>query len=90
VKILCCEQQNIKLDFIRPEKPTENARIECFNGSSRRELLDCYAFGFLSEVRGKAEKWMADYNYHRPHEALGDLSSIQFLEKHNLSQKLSV
>ena len=86
---LWCEQHDIKLDFIRPGKPTENARVERFNGSFRRELLDCYVFGSLSEVREKAEEWMIDYNYHRPHESLGDLSPVQFLERHNQKRKLS-
>lgn len=86
---LWCEQQGIKLDFIRPGKPTENARVERFNGSFRRELLDCYLFGSLSEVREKAEEWLIDYNHHRPHESLGDLSPVQFLERHNQKRKLS-
>lgn len=86
---LWCAQHDIKLDFIRPGKPTENARVERFNGSFRRELLDCYVFSSLSEVREKAEEWMIDYNYHRPHESLGDLSPVQFLERHNQKRKLS-
>lgn len=86
---LWCERHNIKLDFIRPGKPTENARVERFNGSFRRELLDCYVFHSLTQVRDKAYEWMIDYNHHRPHEALGDLSPIQFLERHNKSKKLS-
>lgn len=86
---LWCEEQNITLDFIRPGKPTENARVERFNGSFRREMLDCYIFHSLSEVREKVGEWIVDYNYHRPHESLGDLSPIQFLERHNRSRKLS-
>ena len=86
---LWCKNHNITLDFIRPDKPTENARVERFNGSFRRELLDCYVFGSLSEVREKVEEWMHDYNHHRPHEALNDLSPIQFLKRHNLNKKLS-
>jgi putative transposase len=86
---LWCEEHNIQLDFIRPGKPTENARVERFNGSFRRELLDCYVFHSLTQVREKAYEWMDDYNHHRPHEALGDLSPIQFLERHNKSKKLS-
>jgi len=86
---LWCEQQEIVLDFIRPGKPTENARVERFNGSFRRELLDCYIFNSLKEVREKTQEWMMDYNYHRPHEALDDLSPIEFLQRHNQTKKLS-
>jgi len=80
---LWCKRYNIELDFIRPGKPIENARVERFNGSMRRELLDCHIFTSLSEVREKIEEWMFDYNYHRPHEALGNLSPIEFLKRHN-------
>lgn len=84
-----CSKHNITLDFIRPGKPTENARVERFNGSMRRELLDCHIFTSLSEVREKVQEWMADYNYQRPHEALDNLSPIEFLKRHNKKQILS-
>lgn len=85
-----CNQKGIMLDFIRPGKPTENARMERLNGSMRRELLDCYIFHSLSEIREKAYAWMIDHNHHRPHEALENLSPIQYLDRYHLSQKLSV
>jgi putative transposase len=86
---LWCKDHNIILDFIRPGKPTENSRVERYNGSFRRELLDCYVFRTLNEVREKSHEWILDYNCHRPHESLGDLSPIQFLERHNQGKKLS-
>lgn len=30
-----------------------------------------YVFTSLSEVRQKVEEWMQDYNYERPHKAMG-------------------
>lgn len=86
---LWCKDHNIILDYIRLEKPMENSRIERFNGSIRRELLDCYVFKTLNEVREKLHEWMLDYNYHRAHESLEDLNPIRFLERHNQSKKLS-
>ena len=86
---LWCANHNITLDFIRPGKPTENASVERFNGSMRRELLDCHIFTSLSEVREIVQEWMIDYNHHRPHEALDNLSPIQFLKRHNHNQILS-
>jgi putative transposase len=80
------ERNDIKLLFIRPGQPTENARVERFNGSFRRELLDCYVFSSLKEVRDHVSEWIHDYNHHRPHEALNDLTPIQFLERYNLTQ----
>ena len=72
-----CKAHKITLAYIQPGKPTQNAYVERFNGSMRRELLSAYVFRTLSEVREKAEEWMDDYNNHRPHKALGYRSPAQ-------------
>ena len=56
--------------YITPGKPMQNGYVERCNGSIRSELLNAYVFKSLSEVRQKADEWMTDYNYHRPHKAL--------------------
>lgn len=83
-----CGQRGIKLAFTRPGKPTENARVERFNGSFRREFLDCYLFGSIKEVRAMASEWVADYNLHRPHTALNAMSPVEFLDRYNQSKEL--
>ena len=62
---------------------TDDARVERFNGSFRRELLDAYIFNSLSEVRTMAEEWMIDCNTERSHDALRKLTPIKFLERDN-------
>lgn len=76
-----CKENKIKLVFIQPGKPQQNAYVERCNGSIRRELLNAYVFRTVAEVRQKAEEWMIDYNSHRPHEALNNKTPIDLLEE---------
>lgn len=78
---LWCKGNNITLVFIQPGKPTQNAYVERCNGSIRRELLNAYVFKTLNEVREKAEEWMVDYNYHRPHHALNFKTPADLMEQ---------
>ena len=71
-------ERGIKLDFIRPGKPNENAFIESFNGKLRDECLNENWFVSLEEVRRTIEEWRIDYNENRPHSSLGDLTPKEF------------
>ena len=77
-----CEARNIKLLYIQPGKPTQNAFIERKNGSMRRELLNAYMFNSLSEVREMCAEWRKDYNEERPHKSLGYLSPLKYAENY--------
>jgi putative transposase len=68
----------IKLDFIRPGKPNENAFIESFNGKFRDECLNENWFIGLEDARRTIEEWRIDYNENRPHSSLGDLTPKEF------------
>jgi putative transposase len=54
----------VKLDFIRPGKPTDNAFIESFNARFRLECLNEHWFLSLDDAREKIEAWRRDYNYY--------------------------
>lgn len=77
---LWAKENKIELIFIQPGKPMQNGFIERCNGNIRRELLNAYVFKSISEVREKAEEYMIDYNYHRPHSALNFKTPMQLLE----------
>ena len=76
---LWCEEKRVNLQFIQPGKPTQNAYIERFNGSFRRDVLDAYLFEDIQQVRILADEWMDDYNYNRPHDALEGRSPMDML-----------
>jgi putative transposase len=45
----------VRLHFIRPGKPVENAFIESFNGKLRGECLNVHSFTDLEDARQKVE-----------------------------------
>ncbi len=68
----------VKLDFSRPGKPTDNAVAESFLASLRRECLTLHWFADLEEAQEQLERWRDDYNNVRPHSSLGDLPPAHF------------
>jgi len=76
----------VKLNFIRPGKPVENAYIESFNGRLRQECLEENWFTSLEDAKMKIEAWRKDYNEHRPHSSLRDETPLGFAENWELSR----
>ena len=71
-------KNSVKLDFIRPGKPVENAFIESFNGKLRHECLNQHYFKNLEEAKKAVEDWRIRYNEFRPHQSLGGLTPDEF------------
>lgn len=77
-----CNDNAIELAHIQPGKPTQNSLIERFNRTFRQEVLDCFMFDSLKEIRMFAQAWMWMYNNERPHSALNHLTPNEFLLKY--------
>jgi len=75
-------QRGVRLAFIRPGKPNENAYVESFNGRLRDECLNEHWFLTLVHAQTAIEAWRVEYNTERPHSALGYLTPEQFAEVH--------
>lgn len=67
--------------YIQPGKPTQNGFIESFNGKLRDECLNETLFASLSDAREELANWQDDYNNHRPHSSIGNLTPSEFVEK---------
>lgn len=64
-------ETGVKLHFIQPGKPTQNAFIESFNGKFRAFCLDLHWFASLDDARSTIADWRVHYNHVRPHRSLG-------------------
>lgn len=52
----------VKLHFIQPGKPTQNAFVESFNGKLREYCLNLHWFADLIDARHTIKAWRAHYN----------------------------
>ncbi len=65
------QRSSVKLHFIQPGKPTQNAFVESFNGKFREYCLNQHCFVSLEDARSKIKDWLHHYNHVRPHRSLG-------------------
>ena len=68
---------DIRLEFIRPGRPVDNAFIESFNGRLRDECLNAHVFASTVDAQEVLEAWREDYNHVRPHSALQDRTPVE-------------
>jgi len=82
------QSNGVEVAYIQPGKPTQNAFIERLNGTYRREVLDCYSFEDLNEVRQITEDWIHTYNTIRPHQALDGISPRAYAKQQQAQNTL--
>lgn len=68
----------IRIDYIKPGCPYQNAYIERFNRTYREDVLDCYLFNHLNEVKQLTQDWIRLYNNERPYDSLNNMTPIEY------------
>lgn len=72
-------RRGVTLDFSPPDKLTDNAYIEAFNGRFRTECLNAHWFLTIVDAREKLEEWRRYDNEVRPHGAIGNKPPIKLM-----------
>jgi len=71
-------EHGVRLQFIEPGKPIQNAFIESFNSRLRDECLNAHWFVTVTEAQLTIEDWRDDYNTQHPHGSLGRRTPTEF------------
>ena len=72
-------KKKIRMEYIQPGKPQQNAYVERFNRTVRYEWLAQYLFKTIEEVQNFATNWLWNYNHERPHMALDGITPMRRL-----------
>ena len=72
--------RGVKLNFIQPGKPIENACAESFIGRLMDECLNENWFLTLGDAKDIIESWRIDHNKGRPHSSLAGLTPREYVE----------
>ena len=72
------KRTGVRLHFIQPGKPTQNAFMESFNGRFRDGCLNQQWLKTTADARSIIEEWRQHYNLVRPHSALNYRSPADY------------
>ena len=75
------KKNDVKLGFIQPGKPTQNAFVESLNGKFRNECLNQHWFRTMEEARYEIDQWREHYNHVRPHSSLNYLPPVEYAKQ---------
>jgi putative transposase len=71
-------EHGVRLAFIQPGKPIQNAVVESYNGRMRDECLNVNWWSTVEEARSGIEAHRVDYNEVRPHGSLNNRTPVEF------------
>jgi len=83
-------RHQLRLRFIEPGKPQQNAYIESFNGKFRDECLNEHWFLSMRHARQVIAAWRQEYNDERPHSSLAYLTPSKFAESFLTADSMSI
>jgi putative transposase len=74
------EKRGVRLEYIQPGKPQQNAYIERYNRTVRGEWLGQYIFETIEEAQDQATEWLWTYNNERPNMGIGGITPAMKLK----------
>ena len=74
------EKHDIKLSYIQPGNPQQNAFVERYNRTVRYDWLGQNLFESIEDVQYCATKWLWNYNNERPNMGIGGITPRQKLK----------
>ena len=78
-----CSDFNINHYFSRNHTPKDNAVLERFNKTLQEEFIAQGNFGIdINKFNHSLTEWLVEYNFRKPHQALGYISPINFQVKY--------
>ena len=75
------KRKGIRLEFIQPANPQQNAHVERYNRTVRYDWLAQNLFFTISQVQEQATRFLWTYNHERPNMALGGITPAQKLAR---------
>ena len=83
-----CQRRDIKLFVLPPRSPRLNGCVERAHRTHTEEFYEVTDSSFdLPELRGELLQWERIYNTVRPHQALGYLTPLKYLEQWKQNQR---
>jgi putative transposase len=73
------EKRGIRIEFIQPGQPQQNAYVERYNRTVRYDWLAHHLFETLDEIQNFATAWLWTYNHDRPNMGIGGITPKQKL-----------
>jgi transposase InsO family protein len=77
-----CQRRNIKLFVLPPRSPKLNGCVERSNRTHTEEFYEVHDFSLgIDELNQQLKAWETVYNTIRPHQALGYLTPLEYIQR---------